>query len=130
MKQPAPESAGWRLIENSREGSSSLGDFARFDASCTNFHPARATLRNLYANRLKIRIESSGSTVVRVRDIVAELWSFTADFATFSHFYSTSRILRFLYRRFRHHTECNLAVIRIKLYSKRISKSSRRATWM
>jgi hypothetical protein len=27
-----------------------------------------------------------------MRDIVAELWSFTADFATFGHFVSTSRI--------------------------------------
>ena len=97
---------------NSREGSSSLGDFARLDASCANFHSARATLRDLNANRLKIRIESAGSAVIRVRDIVAELGSFTADFATFGHFYSTSRILRFLYRRFRHHTERNLAVIR------------------
>jgi hypothetical protein len=79
-------------LKYSREGSSSLGDFARLDASCANFHSARATLRDLDANRLKIRIESSGSAVIRVRDIVAELWSFTADFATFSHFYSTSRI--------------------------------------
>jgi hypothetical protein len=79
-------SAGWRLIEIAGEGSSSLGDFARLDASCANFHSARATLRGLNANRLKIRIESSGSAVIRVRDIVAELWSFTADFATFGHF--------------------------------------------
>jgi hypothetical protein len=34
------------------EGSSGLGDFARLDASCANFHPARATLRLLHANRL------------------------------------------------------------------------------
>jgi hypothetical protein len=79
-------SAGWRLIEIAGEGSSSLGDFARLDASCANFHSARATLRGLNANRLKIRIESSGSAVIRVRDIVAELRSFTADFATFGHF--------------------------------------------
>jgi hypothetical protein len=87
-----------------REGSSGLGDFARLDASCANFHPARATLGLLHANRLQVRIEASRSAIVRVRDIVAELWSFTADFATFSHFVSTSKILRFLYRRFRHHT--------------------------
>ena len=70
---------------NSREGSSSLGDFARLDASCANFHSARATLRDLNANRLKIRIESSRSAVIRVRDIVAELRSLAADFTTFGH---------------------------------------------
>ena len=68
------------------KGSSGFGDFARLDASCANFHPARATLRYLHANRLQIRIKSSRSAIVRVRDIVAELWSFTANFATFGHF--------------------------------------------
>ena len=62
-----------------------LRDLARFNAACANFHSARATLRDLNANRLKIRIESSGGAIIRVRDIVAELWSFTADFATFGH---------------------------------------------
>jgi hypothetical protein len=84
------------LIEITGEGSSSLGDFARLDARCADFHSARATLRNLNANRLKIRIESSGSTVIRVRDIVAELWSFTADFATFGHFLQPPEFLGFL----------------------------------
>ena len=67
------------------EGSGSLQDFARFDAGRADFHPARATLGRLHANRLKIRIEASLSAIVRVRDIVAELRSFIADFATFGH---------------------------------------------
>src|SRR5919112_5922661 len=73
------------------KGSGSLRDFAGLDASCANFHPARATLGLLHANRLQVRIEASRSAIVRVRDIVAELWSFTADFATFGHNCSTSR---------------------------------------
>jgi len=73
------------------EGSGSLLDFARLDAGCADFHPVRATLWLLHANRLQIRIEASLSAIVRVRDIVAELWSFTADFATFGHNCSTSR---------------------------------------
>ena len=93
-------------------GSRSLRDFARLDAGCANFHPARAALGLLHANRLQVRIEASRSAIVRVRDIVAELWSFTADFATFGHFIQPPEFLRFLYRRFRHHTVCNLAVIR------------------
>ena len=73
------------------EGSGSLQNFARLDAGCADFHPVRATLGLLHANRLQIRIEASLSAIVRVRDIVAELWSFTADFATFGHDCSTSR---------------------------------------
>ena len=30
-----------------------------------------------------------------MRDIVAELWSFTADFATFSHFFNLQKFLGF-----------------------------------
>ena len=76
-------------------GLRSLGDFARLDAGCTNLHPARATLGLLHANRLQIRIEASLSAIVRVRDIVAELRSFTADFATFGHFFQPPEFLGF-----------------------------------
>jgi hypothetical protein len=73
------------------EGSGSFRDFARLDTGGADFHPARATLGLLHANRLQVRIEASRSAIVRVRDIVAELWSFTADFATFGHNCSTSK---------------------------------------
>ena len=108
MREPV---GGWSEAPG-KSRSGGLRDFARLDAGGADFHPARATLGLLHANRLQVRIEASRSAIVRVRDIVAELWSFTADFATFGHFISTSRILGFLYRRFRHHTVCNLAVIR------------------
>src|SRR5689334_2536702 len=113
MKQPALVESRLEVDQKHQgKGSGSLRDFARLDAGCADFHPARATLGRLHANRLQVRIEASLSAIVRVRDIVAELWSFTADFATFGHFISTSRILGFLYRRFGHHTVRNLAVIR------------------
>ena len=87
MKQPAlVRGAGWRLIKLGKD-SGGFRDLARLDASCTNFHPARATLRLLHANRLQVWIEASRRAIVRVRDIVAELRSFTADFATFSHLF-------------------------------------------
>jgi hypothetical protein len=73
-------------------GSGSFQDFARLDAGCTDFHPVRATLGLLHANRLQIRIKASLSAIVRVRDIVAELGSFTADFATFGHDYFNLQI--------------------------------------
>ena len=74
---------------------SSLQDFARLDAGRADFHPARATLGLLHANRLQIRIEPSRRAIVSVRDIVAELWAFTADFATFGHFYQPPKFLGF-----------------------------------
>ena len=74
-----------------RERLGSLRDFASLDAGRADFHPVCATLGFLHANRLQVRIESSLSAIVSVRDIVAELWSFTADFATFGHNCSTSK---------------------------------------
>jgi hypothetical protein len=75
--------------------SGSLRDFARLDAGRADFHPARATLGLLHADRLQVWIESSRRAIVRVRDIVAELWSFTADFATFGHFIQPPEFLGF-----------------------------------
>ena len=70
---------------------SGFGDFTGLDARGADFHPASATLRHLHADGLQVWIEASRRAIVRVRDIVAELWSFTADFATFGHNCSTSR---------------------------------------
>ena len=86
------------------EGSGSLRDFARLDAGCADFHPVRATLGLLHTNRLQIRIEASLCAIVRVRDIVAELWAFTANFATFGH------------------NLFNLQISKTKFYNKRISQ--------
>ena len=70
---------------------SGFGDFAGLDAGSANLHPAGATLRHLDADRLQIRIEPSRRAIVSVGDIVAELRSLAADFATFGHFVSTSK---------------------------------------
>ena len=67
------------------EPSSGFGDFAGLDAGSANLHPAGATLRHLNADRLQIRIEPSWRAIIRVRDVIAELGSLAADFATFSH---------------------------------------------
>ena len=69
-------------------------DFSSFDATRANLHALRPTFGKLDPNRLKIRIKPAPGAVIRMRDIVAELGSFIADFATFGHdFYDTSRAL-------------------------------------
>ena len=77
------------------DSSGGFGDFAGLDAGGADLHARSPALRFLHANRLQIRIESSRSAIVRVRDIVAELWSFTANFATFGHFFQPPEFLGF-----------------------------------
>ena len=74
-----------KLSELAAGRSGGLGDFAGLDASRTDFHPARATLGRLDANRLQIWIEAAWGAIVRVRDIIAELRALAADFTTFGH---------------------------------------------
>ena len=75
------------LVENfiGVSGLSGFGDFTGLDAGRADFHPACATLRRLYANRLQVRIEPAWGAIVRMRDIVAELRALAADFTTFGH---------------------------------------------
>src|SRR5687767_4981787 len=75
-------------------GSSGFRDFTRLDAGRADFHPARATLGRLYANRLQVRIEAAWGSIVRVRDIVAELRSLAADFTTFGHLVFATSVIR------------------------------------
>ena len=79
--------AGWRLTSELDKPLSGFGDFTGLDARGADFHPASATLRHLHADGLQIWIEASRRAIVRVRDIVAELRSLAADFATFSHLF-------------------------------------------
>ena len=77
-------------------GSSGFGDFTSLDAGRADFHPARATLGRLNANRLQIWIEPAWGAIVRVRDIVAELRSLAADFATFGHLFQPPKVSGFV----------------------------------
>jgi hypothetical protein len=71
-----------------------FGNFSGFNATGTNFHSLGAALWQLHANGLQIRIKSPRCSIVCVRNIVSELRTFTADFATFGHdFIDTSRAL-------------------------------------
>jgi len=84
--KPAPERFWWSLPL------SGFGDFPGFNAAGTNFHPLCATLGPLHANRLQIGIKPPGGPVIRVGNIITELGTLAANFATFSHdFYDTSR---------------------------------------
>ena len=59
--------------------------FSGLNATGANLHSLRAALGLLYANGLQIGIETPRRPIVCVRDIVSELRTFTADFASFSH---------------------------------------------
>jgi hypothetical protein len=66
----------------------SLCDFAGFDAVGADFFALRATLRQLDPNRLQIRIKPSGCTIIRVRYVITELWTFPTNFAAFGHYFN------------------------------------------
>ena len=72
----------------------SLCNLARFDTACADLHALNASLRALHANGLQVWIKATGSAIVRMRNIVAELRAFAADFASFSHFFITSEYRR------------------------------------
>ena len=74
-------------------GSSGFGDLTCLDAGGADFHPARAALRRLHANRLQVRVEPAWGAVIRVRDIVAELRSLAADFTTFGHYFLQTSVI-------------------------------------
>ena len=79
-----------RVSEGSLSGG--FSNLAGLDAVCANLHALRATLRQLDPNRLQIWIKPTRRSIICVRDIIAELRTFPADFATFSHyFYETSK---------------------------------------
>jgi hypothetical protein len=58
---------------------------ARFDTGRADLHADVPALRSLNANLLQVGIETPPGAVVRVRDVVAELRAFAADFASFCH---------------------------------------------
>jgi hypothetical protein len=60
-------------------------DFARLDATGANLHPLSAALWTLNADGLQIGIKAATRAIVCVRDIIAELRPFAADFTTFCH---------------------------------------------
>ena len=67
--------------------SGSFRNFAGLDATRANLHALHAPLRALDANVLQVWIKAAARAVVRMRDIIAELRAFAADFASFSHDY-------------------------------------------
>jgi len=71
-------------------------DFTGFNTAGADLHSFRATLRLLDPNRLQVWIEPPRRTIVRVRDVIAELRSFAADFATFGHYFCNLQDIWFL----------------------------------
>ena len=59
--------------------------FSGLDAAGADFHADRVALGRFHANGLQIRIENSGCPIVGVRNIIAKLWAFAANFTTFCH---------------------------------------------
>lgn len=70
---------------------SRFGDFPGLNATGTNFHSLGSAFWLLHPNGLQIRIESPRRSIVCVGDIVSELRTLAADFATFCHDYYTSK---------------------------------------
>jgi hypothetical protein len=69
-------------------------DFARLDATGANLLTLDAAFGALNADGLQVRIEATARAIVSVRNIIAELWPFAADFTTFCHkFLKTSGAL-------------------------------------
>jgi len=69
-------------------------DFSGLNATGANFHSLRAALGLLHANGLQVGIKTPRRSIVCVRDIVSELRTFAANFASFSHdFYDTSKLV-------------------------------------
>jgi hypothetical protein len=68
-------------------GLSGFRDLPGFNTAGANLHPFRSALRLLDPNGLKVWVKSPRRTIVRVRDVIAELRSFAADFATFGHYF-------------------------------------------
>jgi hypothetical protein len=60
-------------------------DFARLDATGANLLALNAACGALHSNGLQVRIKATARAVVRVRNIIAELRAFAANFASFSH---------------------------------------------
>jgi hypothetical protein len=66
---------------------SRLSDFPGLDTGGANLLTLGTAARPLHPDGLQIGVEAPPRPIVSVRDIVAELRPFTADFASFSHDY-------------------------------------------
>ena len=64
-----------------------FGYFARFNTTGANLHALSASLWELHANGLQVRVEAAMRAIVRMRDVVTGLRRFATDFAAFSHDY-------------------------------------------
>ena len=63
-----------------------FGNFAGLDTAGTYLLALRATLRELDPNRLQVGIKPSRRTIISVRHVISELWTFATNFAAFSHY--------------------------------------------
>src|SRR5215831_6764805 len=82
---PATQRSKSRRLRLPVEASGGLGDFAGLDATRANFHPFGAAAGRFYADRLQVGIENTRGPIIGVRDIIAKLWAFAANFTTFCH---------------------------------------------
>ena len=60
-------------------------DFSGFNTAGADPHSLVAALGLFHPNGLQVRIENSRCSIVRVRNIIAKLWAFAANFTTFCH---------------------------------------------
>lgn len=75
-----------------RARSGRLGDFAGFNATGADLHSLVAALRLTHANGLQIGIKNAGRSIIGVRNIIAKLRAFAANFTTLCHDYFISPV--------------------------------------
>jgi hypothetical protein len=62
-----------------------FSDLAGLDTGGANFHALGSALWELDAYGLQVRIKTARRAIISVRDIIAELRAFAANFTSFSH---------------------------------------------
>jgi len=69
----------------SSPGLGRFGNLAGLNAASAYLHAFGAPLRKLDPDGLQVRIEATWGSIVCMRNVIAELGSFSAYFAAFSH---------------------------------------------
>jgi hypothetical protein len=67
--------------------SSRFSDFSGFNTAGADFHSFVTAGGQFHPNGLQVWIENSGCSIVCVRNIIAKLGAFAANFTTFCHNY-------------------------------------------
>jgi hypothetical protein len=93
MKSQARKNHAWqpKVRVKSQTILHGFDNFTRFQAASADFLPDRRTARRFDANRLQVRVKATTSFVVRVRNVISKLRTFSADITAFCHIFKASK---------------------------------------